>query len=216
VPEAVAGAQSLRLSGPSFSLTHDTRDDFFNPHKGAFASFDLGFVARALGSDVNFERIYLTGSMFRSIAKGTVWAQSIRTGFLVPGRDTPEIPISERFFAGGDTTVRGFGRDQVGPKEIDPVTGEIGDPLGGETVFIVNEEMRFPIWRFLRGTVFFDAGNVTFRVQDYDPFNLRTVLGLGVRIDTPIGPFRLEYGWKLDRQEDETPGELNLSIGQAF
>ncbi|HEV8377023.1 MAG TPA: outer membrane protein assembly factor BamA, partial [Candidatus Polarisedimenticolia bacterium] len=216
VPESEAGAQSLRLSGPSFSIIHDTRDDFFNPRKGVFGSLDLGVVSTALGSDVNFERIYLTGSLFRTVAPGTVWAQSARAGFLVPGRRTPEIPISERFFAGGDTTVRGFGRDQMGPKEIDPVTGEIGDPLGGESIFILNEELRFPIWKFLRGTVFFDAGNVTREVRDFNPLVLRTVLGLGVRIDTPIGPFRLEYGWKLDRERDESPGELNLSIGQAF
>jgi len=217
VSPAEAGVQSLRLSGPAFALTHDTRDDFFNPRKGTFDTLDVGIVSTALGSDVDYERIYLTGSWFKTVARETVWAQAARAGFLVPYGNTQIIPISERFFAGGDTTVRGFARDQLGPREVDPTTGAAtGDPLGGETVFILNEELRFPIWRFLRGVVFGDAGNVTSEVKDFNPLRLRTVMGLGIRINTPIGPFRLEYGWKLDREEGETPGVLQLSIGQAF
>jgi len=206
-----AGVQTLRLSGPSFSYTHDSRDDFFNPHKGNFDSLDLGVASELLGSDVSFVKFYGLGSWFRKLTEQTVWAQAIRAGLAIPFSDTTDIPISERFFAGGDTTVRGFGRDEVGPK--DPVTGK---PLGGQTLFIVNEEIRYPIWRMLRGVVFVDAGSVQSTIPEFFPLKPRWAAGLGVRIDTPIGPFRLEYGWKLNREPGEAPGELNFSIGQAF
>ncbi len=211
VTPSEAGVQSLRLSGPSFSYTHDSRDDFFNPHKGTFDSLDIGFVDNSLGSDVNYVRFFGLGTWFRPVADTAVWAQAVRLGLEVPYAPTDLVPISERFFAGGDTTVRGFERDELGPK--DEITGE---PLGGEGLFVLNEEFRFPIWRFLRGVVFVDAGNVATTVSDLFPLRLRWVSGAGVRIDTPIGPFRLEYGWKLDREPDESPGEWNVSIGQSF
>ena len=206
-----AGVQSLRLTGPSFSYTHDSRDDFFNPRKGNFDSFDLGVTDNSLGADVNYVKFYGLGSWFKRLADTAVWAQAVRVGMEFPYSPTDLVPISERFFAGGDTTVRGFDRDELGPK--DEITGE---PLGGEGVLILNEEFRFPIWRFLRGVVFVDAGNVVSTASELLPLRLRWVSGAGIRIDTPIGPFRLEYGWKLDREPDESPGEWNLSIGQAF
>jgi outer membrane protein assembly complex protein YaeT len=206
-----AGVESLRLSGPSFSFTHDTRDDFFNPRKGTFDSVDFGVYPAFLGSSVQFIKIYALGTWFRKVDGDSVWGQAMRVGFQIPFSTTDQIPISERFFAGGDTTVRGFGRDEVGPK--DPATDA---PLGGETLFVLNEELRYPIWRALRGAVFLDSGNVTSKVSEFFPMHLRWAAGLGVRIDTPIGPFRLEYGWKLNREPGEPPGEFNLSIGQAF
>jgi len=211
ISETEAGIQSLRLSGLSAAFVHDTREDFFNPHQGIFASFDLGAYGRAIGSEAQFLKFLAVGSLFRKVRKNGVWAQSVRLGLADPFGDSDSLPLSERFFAGGDTTVRGFGRDQVGPK--DPLTGK---PVGGETLFILNQEMRYPIWRALRGVVFSDLGNVSSRLSGFDPTDLRTVLGLGFRIDTPIGPFRFEYGWKLDREEDESPGEFHISIGQAF
>jgi len=83
-------------------------------------------------------------------------------------------------------------------------------------MFILNKEFRFPLWRALKGVVFYDAGNVYEQVEDFDPTDLRHVLGAGLRLETPIGPVRLEYGGKLDREQDESIGELFLAIGWAF
>jgi outer membrane protein assembly factor BamA len=135
-----------------------------------------------------------------------VWASSVRAGALFS-----RIPASERFYAGGDTTLRGFERDTVGPK--DPVTG---NATGGEGLFLFNQELRFPIVGALRGVVFYDAGNVYGSLQDYDITDLRHVLGAGFRFGTPVGPFRIEYGHKIDREEGESPGEIFFSIGHAF
>jgi outer membrane protein assembly factor BamA len=206
-----AGVETLRLSGLGGGYVHDSRDNFYNPRQGLFASADITAYGQAIGSQAAFLKFFAQASLFRRVPGDSVWAQSMRIGLGDPFGISESIPLSERFFAGGDTTVRGFRFDQLGPK--DPVTGE---PVGGETLFIVNEEFRFPIWRFLRGVVFFDAGNVTSQLSQFDPLDLRTVLGAGFRIDTPIGPVRFEYGWKLDRQPGESSGELHITIGQAF
>jgi outer membrane protein assembly complex protein YaeT len=206
-----AGVESIRLSGFGAGYVHDSRDNFYNPRKGTFASVDLTAYGKAIGSEAAFLKFFAQGSLFRPVPGDCVWAQSMRVGLADPFGISDSIPLSERFFAGGDTTVRGFKFDQLGPK--DPVTGE---PVGGESLFIVNEEFRFPIWSFLRGVVFFDAGNVTSQLSDFNPLDLRTVLGAGFRIDTPIGPVRFEYGWKLDREEGESAGELHITIGPVF
>ncbi len=83
-------------------------------------------------------------------------------------------------------------------------------------MLIFNEELRFPIWRDLKGVIFYDAGNVYVQVADFDPTDVRHVLGGGLRFETAIGPLRLEYGRKLDREPGETSGEFFLSIGSAF
>jgi len=120
------------------------------------------------------------------------------------------VPISERFFAGGSNSLRGFARDGVGPKT------PAGNPTGGEALFLINAEFRFPIWRQFQGVLFYDVGNVYTKVSDMSLTDLRHVLGAGVRLVTPIGPFRLEYGRKLDREEGESEGEFYLSIGYPF
>ncbi len=206
-----AGVETLRLSGFSLGEVHDSRDNFYNPRQGIFASADLSAYGKAIGSQAAFVKFFAQASLFKRLPGDSVWAQSMRLGLADPYGISDSIPLSERFFAGGDTTVRGYAYEELGPK--DPVTG---NPIGGESLFIINEEYRFPIWRFLRGVVFFDAGNVYSKLSEFDLRDLRRVLGGGFRIDTPIGPIRFEYGWKLDRQEGETPGQLHITVGQAF
>ena len=206
-----AGVEDIRLGSLSSALVHDTRDNFYDPRAGVFEHLDFSVYARVLASEAQFLKFFGTSSMFHQVLKNSVWAQGIRLGLEDPMLRTEQIPISERFFAGGDTTIRGFDRDEVGPK--DPDTGE---PVGGQVLFIVNEEFRFPIWKFLRGVVFLDLGNVYEEYSDFDLLDTREVLGTGFHIETPIGPFRLEYGWKLDRRDDETPGRFHISIGHAF
>jgi outer membrane protein insertion porin family len=134
---------------------------------------------------------------------------------LVTVRD---LPASERFFAGGDTTVRGFALDQLGtPATID----KDGFPTGGGGLVIVNAEARVPLVRGIGVVGFFDAGNVFARTSDIDLTELRGALGFGVRYKSPIGPIRVDLGFKLhrnviaaDRRESLTA--IHISLGQAF
>jgi outer membrane translocation and assembly module TamA len=129
-----------------------------------------------------------------------------------------DLPASERFFAGGDTTVRGFARDSLGaPGTID----QNGFPTGGNAMVILNAELRTPIWRNLGGVAFLDAGNVFRRVSDIDASLFRAAAGFGVRYKSPVGPVRFDVGFKLD-DRNPNPGRaeqgyaFHFSIGQAF
>jgi len=130
-----------------------------------------------------------------------------------------DLPASERFFAGGDNTVRGYARDTLG----DPETISRGFPRGGNALIIFNSELRVPVWRDIGGAVFMDVGNVFSRVSDIELSHLRPAAGFGLRYKSPIGPIRVDLGFKLDRGRfDVLPGdreplwEFHISIGQAF
>jgi len=215
---------TLRLSSFAASAIHDTRDAPFDPSRGHYLGGEAQYFDSAIGSEADFVKMFAQIYRFRQVFPRTVWAQALRAGAAVPfgvsktgppltcveGTFTDSgVPPSERFFAGGDTTVRGFARDRLGAECN-------GDPLGGEGLFILNEELRFPIVHSLGGVLFYDAGNVYRTLGDYDLGHLRQVAGAGLRFATPIGPFRLEYGALLDRKEGEPRGALFFSIGQAF
>jgi outer membrane translocation and assembly module TamA len=128
------------------------------------------------------------------------------------------LPASERFFAGGDTTVRGFSLDRLGT----PATiSSTGFPTGGNGLVVLNAEMRVALVGGLGAVGFLDAGNVFLRARDLDLGQLRGAAGLGIRYRSPVGPIRIDMGFKLDRRE-LAPGRLerrnvlHISLGQAF
>jgi outer membrane protein insertion porin family len=129
-----------------------------------------------------------------------------------------ELPASERFFAGGDTTVRGFALDRLGTEEtLDPQ----GFPQGGNGMAIFNLETRAPYWKNVQFVWFIDAGNIFSRVAEIRLDELRVSSGVGFRYRSPIGPLRVDWGWKLSRQLLQGGGRersnvLHISLGQAF
>ena len=153
-------------------------------------------------------------------------APSRASASLTPGVDREELfevvirelPASERFFAGGDTTVRGFSLDRLGTDEtLDPQ----GFPQGGNGMMIFNLETRAPYWKNLQFVWFLDAGNVFRRVSDIRLDELRATSGVGFRYRSPIGPLRVDWGWKLSTRLLESGGRersnvLHISLGQAF
>jgi outer membrane protein assembly factor BamA len=129
-----------------------------------------------------------------------------------------ELPASERFFAGGDTTVRGFALDRLGTDEtLDPQ----GFPQGGNAMAIFNLETRAPYWKGLQFVWFLDAGNVYRRVSELRLDELRFSSGVGFRYRSPIGPLRVDWGWKLSTRllaegGRERSNVVHISLGQAF
>jgi outer membrane translocation and assembly module TamA len=138
------------------------------------------------------------------------------------------VPASERFYAGGDTTVRGFALDRLGTRDT---IDQDGFPTGGQGLLIFNAELRFPVWGDLGGVGFLDVGNVYRKITAINFGELRGSVGLGVRYRSPIGPIRFDVGFKLSRFDFRT-GALNpdgtpetklepltafhISLGQAF
>ena len=224
----------VRLSAFSGALARDTRDDVVEPSSGSFLSGEASLAARALGGQVGFLKTYLQGYWFKRLPgpRAVIFATRAATGLAdgfpreaqptdANGRPIPgppevieDLPASERFFAGGDTTIRGFALDTVGtPKTLTPR----GFPRGGNAVLIMNAELRIPVWSDFGAAVFVDGGNVFERVTDFDPTELRASLGFGVRYRSPIGPVRVDLGFKMDRREfEERRSVLHFSIGQAF
>ncbi len=204
--------ETYRISRLRLSPIYDARDDFFNPTRGLFVRGELESALRVLGSQTEFLRSLFSGSYYQPLSNRTVWISTARLGLMGwPGSDQ-YIPISQRFFAGGSNTVRGFPLDRLGPQ--DPKSGL---PLGGEALVVLNQELRFPLYGDLGASVFVDLGNVFLTVSDmFDDFKLRQTAGVGLHYHTPVGPVRMEYGWKLDREEGEGIGEFYLSIGNSF
>ena len=201
---------AVRLAAGSLGLVRDTRDDAFLPTRGGYASIEGTVFAKALGSEASFLQAFLRGSWTASLRRAGRFATFLRIGAEQPFGGTEIVPLSERFFAGGINTLRGFATDSVGGLEIE------GNNVGGEALLLFNQEWHFPIWKSLRGELFLDVGNVYPTIDDLDLTDLRYDAGVGLRLDTPIGPIRLEYGWKLDRQPGESPGELIFAIGTLF
>jgi len=227
----------VRLSAFSGAVVRDTRDDVVEPTRGAFLGGEAAAALRGLGGEVGFLKTYLQGSWFRRLPgpRAVVLATRASVGLAdglpreaqptdADGRPIPgdpivieDLPASERFFAGGDTTIRGFALDTVGSaKTISPR----GFPRGGNGVLVMNVELRIPVWKEVGAAVFTDGGNVFERVTDFDVSALRGSYGFGLRYRSPIGPVRVDLGFKMDRRqfggELEKRTALHFSIGQAF
>jgi outer membrane protein insertion porin family len=233
----------VRLSTFAGSFIRDARDDVLDTAKGTLVVVDSDLAARAIGSEVGYVKTYVQGRTFYQLptARRTVVALAGRLGAahgfprIVPRVDAngmpvlgddgrpivdtvQDLPASERFFAGGDTTVRGFALDRLGDAST---ISDTGFPKGGNGVIVLNGELRVAVTNRIQGVGFLDAGNVVARASDIDLFDLRTAAGFGIRVRSPVGPIRLDLGFKLDRRE-LSPGRLerrsiwHISLGQAF
>jgi len=222
----------FRLSSFSSTLVRDTRDDAVDPSRGEYGSLSGQLAGRAIGSEIGFAKSFLTAQAFRTLphTNRVVVAGSARIG-LAAGfpRDAVntdgkietirDLPQSERFYAGGDTTIRGFARDAVGT----PATLTLdGFPKGGNAEIVLNAELRLPVAGDFGAVVFIDGGNVFARVSDVDFGELRAGYGFGARYRSPFGPIRLDFGFPVHPIDRSATGgnreraQIYFSFGHAF
>jgi outer membrane protein insertion porin family len=216
----------VRLSSFSGGVSRDTRNDLIAPQHGTLTSADATLAARALGSEVGFVKLFLQGFYFQELGRpNLVFAGGARLGVahtkeeVVNGVPVADLPASERFFAGGDTTIRGFARDSVGT----PATLTVeGFPRGGGAEIILNAELRMAVRGPIGAVVFVDGGNVFARTSDLDLGELRASLGFGGRYRSPIGPLRIDFGFPVARRfvgntnTLEKRFQIHFSMGHAF
>ena len=198
--------------GPSFA--RDTRDNAFDPTTGNFSLGSLSIASTILGGNEQFVKLVAEHTRYYPIRRfrDTVYSVSGRLGLATPFGGKQTLPISERFFAGGSRDLRGFGFELAGPINV-----ETGKPDGGNAVFIVNNELRFPIVGILGGTLFSDTGNVFKRTKDFRPQNLTQTFGFGLRVKTPIGPVRIDFAFLLVNRPAGAPTfRRQFSFGQTF
>jgi len=190
------------------AAAYDTRDDVEDARRGVLVSSSLDYAPAALGSSIRFAR-YLGQAYFFRPWHGVVFASAARLG-LAKALDGQELILSERFFAGGARTVRGVGEDGLGPRDF------FGEPSGGESLLVLNQEARFPVYRWLQGVAFLDAGNVFERTSGITLTSSRAAYGAGLRLQTPFALLRVDYGRLVSPAAGERNGRWLFGLGQAF
>lgn len=229
------GRTSYFISSVGFTQTLDLRKNPLVAPRGFVFDNTLDFAANEIGSDIDLIRATGRASYYISFApdqpqlegvdleksalqkwlEGSLLAFGARAGIVYP-LDTAgttaalAIPIDERFFIGGSTTVRSFGERDLGPH--DPR----GNPIGGEYYTVFNVEYTFPIYGELLGAVFVDAGNLLPDAGSPSLDDMRYGIGVGLRYNLPIGPIRLDYGINPSPRKDEDFGAFHFSFGFAF
>ena len=161
---------------------YDRRDDPADSHRGTFSSASLDQASNWLGSDTSYRKILAQQYAFWRV--GPVVLASRAIGGTTFGGDNP----TDRFQAGGATTVRGYVENSLGARDI------FGDVIGGDELLILNQELRFPIYRWFRGVAFVDAGNAFSELQPFAFGDLAVGYGAGLRLSSPIGLLRLDFG----------------------
>jgi outer membrane protein insertion porin family len=224
----------VRLASFSGSVTRDGRDNLTEPGSGQYLSVSGQLAAQRIGSEVGFAKTFVTAQSFRTLPGGNrfVLAGQARLGLAngfgrtvqVEGPNgevefevIDDLPASERFYGGGDTTVRGFALDTLGtPETID----EDGFPLGGNAIVIFNAELRALVRGPISAVGFLDIGNVFRRASGVRLGDLRSAVGFGLRYRSPVGPIRVDLGFKIHPEvvagRRERPTALHITLGQAF
>jgi outer membrane protein assembly factor BamA len=190
-----------RLTG---SAAWDTRSDPVDPVRGSFVTGTLDWGPQSIGSEFRF--IKETAQAYQFVPwRRVVFASALRLGVVAP-LGGQEVLTSERFFVGGSRSVRGAPEESLGEHDF------FGAPRGGEAMVILNQEVRFPIFQWVRGVAFVDAGNVFGKPGDLSFGNLTTSVGAGLRLATPFAILRADYGRVVKTGE----GRWTFGIGHAF
>ncbi|MEM9593562.1 MAG: POTRA domain-containing protein [Acidobacteriota bacterium] len=224
--------REVEISSLTPLLFVERRDDPLDPSAGWSTALQLEWAFPAFEADTHFLKLFWQQTRYLDLGALGTLAGSLRLGAIEPLGDEPildpllppelasaGVPVSERFFAGGRTTHRAYERDRLGILGQSLV--ELGDgrlvEAGGNGLALLNVDWRFPLQGAVGGVVFFDLGNVWADWRRMDASDLRPGAGFGARYASPIGPVRVEVGWKLDPQdfEDEAP-VFFLSFGNPF
>jgi len=205
------GDKALNNSENSVSVnfSRDTRDNAVIPTSGTKVSLGCRFAG--LGGDVSFTSYYSEALYYRALFWKAIFKLRASGSVLMEAGNEP-IPFDRRIVLGGIQSVRGYRQGEVGPRD------RFGNILGGDRSLFTNLECLFPMIEALKlnGVVFFDVGNA-WNVSDGPLFkDVKAGVGVGIRWVSPMGPIRVEYGWKVNPQKGEDPGAFAFAMGQLF
>ena len=197
----MSGTEWLRTLAIGFNI--DTRNNLIRPTRGLLFSDRLrlsGILPEATSNFIQDELLFRLFIPWRN----TVIGVRSDLGLARPISPSTEIPIHSRFFLGGATTIRGYGERMIGPKDSED------NPLGGERYILFSLEERIPIFWQFAGVSFIDCGSLEPKLYDKN-LSFKVGIGFGLRLYTPLGPIRLDYGRNLDGS-----GAFHFAIGEAF
>jgi len=229
-----SGGGSYTTNRIVFTSERDTRADIFNPKRGNDLLGKVEFVTGARPKAGGFANLGLQATGYVPLQAGAVLALRVRGGYIEPWssraisdttlgtpRELDEIPVDDRYRTGGASTVRGYLENELGSREVVDAQGSHLEARGGQVLMLGSVEFRFPLIWVISGAAFFDGGNVWERPEDIKfsrilsfaggaGYNdMRYSGGVGLRIGTPVGPIRFDYGWKI--RSPRTPFEPDLS-----
>ena len=202
----IADIRSLKMI-----WVRDSRDNLFDPHEGTLFEWNNEIAGGYLQGANSFFRSDVKYRWFLPILKKSVLGGAIEIAWLNAFNGMNTISLNERLYAGGPNSIRGFGYQMVSPLD------ELGNPIGGGLRFVWNiAEWRFPVYKFLDGGVFLDAGNVWQSPESFKISDVRFAPGVGIRINSPLGLARLDVGWDPSATVPGKAFQIWFSMGYSF
>jgi outer membrane translocation and assembly module TamA len=181
-----------------------------NPQHGSVFAFNTNLANRIFGSDYSYWRV--TGELrnYRPLVWQTVLATRVKLGLADTFGPIRNLPLSERFYSGGEGSVRGYGLRRIGP------LSESNDPLGGRSLVEGSVELRHTLFWRLNGAAFFDCGQVSLHAYRIPVDALQCGYGPAVSMATPVGPVRVDIGFPTRRPRSDSSWQLYFSIGEFY
>jgi outer membrane protein insertion porin family len=199
-----------------YSLSQDTRNNFMHPTRGAKHSASLEFGTEALGSYSDIYKLQLSSSKyfpFRELGPlgETVLKLEGNVG-VVDGVDGDDPAIFDRFFAGGQSSLRGFDYRDISP------TDNLLNPIGGQSMLLGTAELMKPLNDIFNPSIFCDVGNVWADAYEFDMNTLNMSVGVGLLMNFQMMPIRLDYGYPIEKQAEhlDDGGQLHFNIGYSW
>ncbi len=209
LPKSQLGETLYNHSWLRFTQRLDYRDSPVLPKSGWHLESPVE-IGAAVGSQSSaYISTAVQGGWYHKLSLKNELALGGQFGLMVPSGDGTELPIDLRYFNGGSNSVRSFPNRELGPSVN-------GYPTGGEASWHANAEYLRTLAGSVKGVVFFDAGGLSRDYEDIGSAKLNLATGLGLRLDLPIGPVRLEYGYNLTQDRGEPDGTLHFAIGATF
>lgn len=193
-----------------FELRNDRRDNLLFPQSGHTEFLAFERLAPMFGASVELDRLALRAAVHIPLWPSVQLVLRSEQSALWPHEGSALVPLQERWFSGGERSVRSYREAQLGPQDDE------GRPVGGEYANLFGAELRFPLWASLEGGVFADAGNVGSDVSAFSFDAMGYGLGVGLRLLLPIGPVRLDTAWNPDPMPGDRDHVIHLSVGYAF
>jgi outer membrane protein insertion porin family len=198
------------LSGPQAGFTRDTTNDLFNPSRGYVLDLEAMEAGEIFGGNYNFYRFWGQIKFYQLLGWKTVLATRLKIGTGDSFGSLRNYPLFDRFFIGGEGSVRGWRYWMLGPHTPDDT------PIGGLSDIEGSLELRRPIWQKLSGAIFLDSGQLSTHAYDIPIEDLDFSAGPALSYNTPVGPIRIDLGIPFQKPRGQTQWQVYFSIGQYF
>ena len=211
VRAATAGIRNSTLSKISFATTYDTRNSFADPTKGYYLLVAMDIINEIKGEQANFFKFRAGVGVYTGFWKVFGLLNDLRFNRIETIGSNVNVPGNERFFLGGDSTIRGFPLDSIGPKDAN------GDAVGANMSWIHNIELRIKATNTFQIAVWHDMGSLTDTFSQINTTTFKESIGPGIRIMTPVGPIKLDWGFVLPPTTGADPDQrFHFSFGNVF